>query len=120
VAFEQKIQATYDDSVMSEFGLAFEPIGNLRPKAANELYRPATYFRGALALHALRLEVGDETFFTILREFYARYAGKTASTDDFVALAQQISGRDLTEFFTLWLEIPSMPPKPGFSSRVNK
>lgn len=119
-AFEQKIQATYDDSVMDEFGLAFEPIGSLRPKAANELYHPSTYFRGALALHALRLEVGDEVFFTILREFYTRYAGKTASTDDFVAVAQEISGRDLTEFFTLWLEMPSMPPKPGISSQVNK
>ncbi len=111
-AFEQKIQETYDNTVMDEFGLAFEPIGNLRPKTANALYRSSTYFRGALTLHALRLEVGDETFFKILREFYTRYAGKSASTDNFVAVVQEVSGRDLTVFFTRWLDIPSMPPKP--------
>jgi aminopeptidase N len=112
-AYDANIQKMYDGAVMTEFGLAFQPIGTLRPRNANELYTAATYYRGALALHALRIEVGDDTFFTILREFYARHVGKTASTDDFVALAQEISGRDLTKFFDLWLNTYPMPPKPG-------
>jgi aminopeptidase N len=117
-AYEANIQKMYDDAVMSEYGLAFQPIGNLRPRSANELYTGATYYRGALVLYALRMEVGDETFFTILRQFYMRYAGKTASTDDFVIVAETVSGRDLSEFFNMWLDTVWMPPKPGI--QVNK
>lgn len=112
-AFEQKIQEVYDNAVMREYGLTFQPIGNLRPRSAYELYTVATYYRGALSLHALRVEVGDKTFFAILREFYARYTGKTASTNDFIAVAQEVSGKDLTEFFNLWLNTVWMPAKPG-------
>jgi len=111
-AFEQKIQASYDDAVMSQYGLAFQPIGDLRPKNVSELYGAVTYLRGALSLHALRLKVGDETFFKILRVYYARYAGKTASTDDFIAVAQEVSGRDLSALFNLWLDTAWMPAKP--------
>lgn len=111
--FEQKIQEEYDNAVMSEYGLMFQPIGNLRPEAASQLYSSATYLRGALTLHALRLEVGDEVFFAILRQFYERYAGKTAGTEDFIALSEEISGRDLSELFQLWLDTYRMPPKPG-------
>jgi aminopeptidase N len=111
-AFEQKIQQAYDDAVMGQYGLAFQPIGNLRPEDVNELYSSATYLRGAFTLHALRREVGDETFFRILRTFYARHAGKTASTDDFVAVAKEVSGQNLSDFFTLWLDTYWMPPKP--------
>ena len=97
---------------MSQYGLAFQPIGDLRPKAASELYSAATYLRGALGLHPLRLKVGDETFFKILRVYYARYAGKTASTDDFISVAQEVSGRDLSALFNLWLDTAWMPAKP--------
>jgi len=110
-AFEQRIQTAYDDAVMSQYGLAFQPIGDLRPKEANELYSAASYLRGALSLQALRLEVGDETFFKILKEFYARYAGKTAGTDDFIAVAKEVSGKDLSKLFNLWLDTAWMPAK---------
>lgn len=111
-AFEQKIQDTYDTAVMSQYGLTFEPVGEVRPQAAYRLYSAATYSRGALALHALRLEMGDAAFFDLLRQFYARYAGKSATTGDFIALAQEVSGRDLKAFFDLWLETVWMPAKP--------
>lgn len=114
-AFEQRIQAVYDEAVMTQYGAFFEPIGTLRPETAGELYTPATHYRGALTLHALRLEVGDEAFFQILRDFYDRFAGKTASTDDLMTLAQQVSGKDLKKFFNLWLETYWMPAKPGLS-----
>ena len=70
----------------------------------------AVYLRGALTLHALRLEVGDEVFFGILREWVASQAGGTVTTDEFIALAEEQSGRQLDDFFQAWLFTAEKPP----------
>ncbi len=70
------------------------------------------YERGALTLHALRLTVGDEAFFTILREWTGRFHNGNATTEDFVALAEEISGEQLDAFFEAWLYEPALPPLP--------
>jgi len=70
------------------------------------------YKRGALALHAVRLTVGDDDFFRILREWCERFAGRTAHTSDFIALVEEIAGRDLGGLFDAWLaelELPDFP-----------
>ena len=77
-----------------------------------QLLDPAVYFRGALTLHALRAEVGDEVFFDILKAYYAQFAHSAASTDDFIAVAESVSGAELDELFDAWLyqdEMPTMP-----------
>jgi aminopeptidase N len=73
------------------------------------LFSPATYDRGAWTLHALRLEVGDEAFFEILRTYYDRHKNGNASTADFIAVAEEVAGRDLTEFFDAWLYDTELP-----------
>jgi aminopeptidase N len=78
----------------------------------SDLFSEAVYYRGAWVLHALRLKVGDDTFFKILREYYARYAGRNAGTADFIAVVQEISGQDLKTFFDEWLYSDRMPPLP--------
>jgi len=70
----------------------------------------AVYGRGALTLHALRQEVGDDVFFAILRQWTARYGGGNAATVDFVALAEEVSGRQLDAFFQGWLFEAPLPP----------
>jgi aminopeptidase N len=67
------------------------------------LFGPAVYQRGALVLEALREVVGDEAFFTTLRTWAAEHRDGNATTADFVALAQRVSRRDLTEVFGTWL-----------------
>lgn len=59
-------------------------------------YVNAVYLRGALFLHAVRQQVGDQAFYTFLKEYYAVYRGGIASGDDFLALLQQSSGQDLS------------------------
>jgi aminopeptidase N len=73
------------------------------PGAAQMFSADAVYGRGGLTLHALRREVGDETFFAILREWTARYRNGNAETADFVALAEEVSGRELDDLFDKWL-----------------
>jgi aminopeptidase N len=79
---------------------------------ANGLFNPAVYYRGALALHALRLRLGDAAFFTLLRRYYARHTGGNATTADFIAEAESVSGSDLDAFFHDWLYQVQIPPIP--------
>ncbi|MCJ7436082.1 MAG: M1 family metallopeptidase, partial [Anaerolineales bacterium] len=78
----------------------------------DELFGESVYYRGGWVLHALRSQVGDEAFFEILHEYYTRYAGKSASTDDFIAVADEVSGQDLKAFFDDWLFGNQIPPMP--------
>jgi aminopeptidase N len=66
-----------------------------------------------LTLHALRLEVGDEAFFKILKTYYERYKDGNATTDDFIGVAEEVSKNDLTKFFNDWLYGEKIPPIPA-------
>lgn len=70
------------------------------------------YEGGATALHALRLEIGSEKFFELVRRWFHDYNGKSATTEDFEALAEEVSGRDLDSFFQTWLDSPDQPDLP--------
>ena len=79
-----------------------------------ELFSPMmVYERGGLTLHALRLHLGDETFFTILRTWTARFHNGNATTEDFMALAEEISGEQLDDFFDAWLFSLALPALPS-------
>ena len=82
------------------------------PGAAG-LFDPSVYRRGGLTLHALRLQIGDDDFFEILQEWNVRFGGGVASTADFVALSEEISGQNLDSFFTEWLGGGPLPPLAG-------
>ncbi|MDY7100399.1 MAG: M1 family metallopeptidase [Actinomycetota bacterium] len=77
------------------------------------LFHPTVYQRGALTLHALRLTVGDDTFFSIVRTWVERFGGSHASTDDFIALSEELSGQDLGDLFDTWLYASMIPELPG-------
>ena len=77
-----------------------------------ELFGWSVYARGALVLHALLNEVGDDAFFAILRRFYSENAYGNVSSQDFIALAERLSRRDLQDFFAAWLYGDTMPDLP--------
>jgi aminopeptidase N len=79
---------------------------------ADDLFNSSVYLRGGLVLHALRAEVGDDIFFSILRTYAERFRNGVATTDDFIALAEEISGRDLSGLFENWLYGEEIPPLP--------
>ena len=70
---------------------------------ADDLFNISVYYWGAMTLHALRLQVGDEAFFEIMRTYYDRYKYSNATTADFIAIAEEISGQELSAFFDSWL-----------------
>jgi aminopeptidase N len=62
-----------------------------------------TYRKGAWTLHMLRGVVGDEAFWSGIREYYRLYRDQNASTADFRRVMEETSGRDLAWFFDEWL-----------------
>ena len=68
-----------------------------------ELFHTPVYDRGAMTLQALRQKVGDDTFFEIVRTWYAENRYENVTTADFIALAERVSGQQLDEFFEVWL-----------------
>jgi aminopeptidase N len=85
----------------------------VRDPAAASTFDLVVYERGAVALHALRLEVGEEAFATILRRWVAERAGTSATTADLVELASEVAGRDLAELFAAWLDRTPQPSLPS-------
>jgi aminopeptidase N len=81
-------------------------IGNPR---RNRMFDNAVYRRGAMTLQALREKIGDADFFTILRTWTATHRHGNATTPQFIALAEQTSGRDLDAFFRTWLYTARKP-----------
>ena len=75
------------------------------------LFELPVYYRGAMTLHALRGRIGDTAFFQLLREWVSRNRGGNVATPQFIALAEQISGQDLDEFFRVWLFSSERPPE---------
>jgi aminopeptidase N len=76
-------------------GSQASPIGD---PTVDSLFAFPVYQGGAAVLQALRDEVGDTTFFTTLQQWVTRYRGTSATTDDFIATASAVAGRDLGPF----------------------
>ena len=67
------------------------------------------YKRGALALHALRLTVGDEAFFRLLRDWCARHRHALVTTDDLRALVAPLGADRLLSDWIDRRRLPRLP-----------
>ena len=75
------------------------------------------YYKGALMLHTLRGLVGDEAFFRATRELVygtdapkpGNFRPRYASTSDYVALVNRITGKDYGWFFDVYLRSVKLP-----------
>lgn len=83
------------------------PLANPGPA---HMFDDWVYKRGALTLHVLRREVGDEPFFTLLRTWTAQHRGGTVTTEDFLAHCAGTLGRDVTPLLAPWLHQTVLPP----------
>ncbi len=67
------------------------------------------YPKGGWVLHMLRGLLGDEVFFEGIRAYYRRHLHSAVLTEDFQAVMEEVSRRDLDWFFTQWLYRPGHP-----------
>jgi aminopeptidase N len=70
---------------------------------SEELYGAIVYGKGPLFFQALREQVGDEAFVQILRAYYDRFRYAIAYPQDFMALAEQVSGQDLDPLYAEYI-----------------
>lgn len=109
-AFEDYMRRLY--AAISSPQLQREPIARPGRPPADDLFNQNVYLRGGWTLHALRLRVGDEAFFDILPAYYDRFKYGNVTTDDFIAVAEEVSGQELDDFFDAWLYEVDVPPAP--------
>lgn len=79
-----------------------------------ELYEYQTYTRGAQFWEALKIAIGDTAYFEVIKQWQTRYGLTAATGAQLKALAEEISGCDLTAFYSDWiLEVgkPAWPDK---------
>lgn len=88
-------------------------------KTADEIYRAPIYTKGAWILHTLRYVIGDEAFFRALRrmaypdpkmeQMIDGSQCRFVTTDDFLAICEAESGKELDWFFEVYLRQPALP-----------
>lgn len=62
-------------------------------------YGIAAYSKPALALTTLERTLGEETMLDVMRTFFERYCFSHPTTEDFRAVAEEVSGQNLSWFF---------------------
>ena len=80
---------------------------------AADMFDDRVYKRGALTVHAVRVAVGEEAFWALVRSFVAEHRYAVVSTADFEAHASRVAGVDLSGLFDAWLRSPALPPFPS-------
>jgi hypothetical protein len=112
----------FDDSAPIADAARLEP--------GSEEYQSVVVNKGAMVFHMLRAIVGDANFSALLKNFYSRYAGKSATIQDFEKLAEanlsqpaptatsfkmgnapaaSAEPASLRPFFTQWLHSTGVP-----------
>jgi tetratricopeptide (TPR) repeat protein len=101
--------------------------GRLEP--GSEEYQSVVVNKGAMVFHMLRAIIGDANFTALVKDFYSRYAGKSARIQDFEQLAEAHLAQpaptaefkmgnapaaseqpaSLRPFFTQWLHSTGVP-----------
>ncbi|WP_150956233.1 M1 family metallopeptidase [Microbacterium testaceum] len=76
------------------------------------LYDYQTYDRSAQFWAALRVAIGDDAFFDVVKQWQLRNSGTSTTGADLLALAEEISGRDLEAFYTDWILDADKPAWP--------
>lgn len=67
------------------------------------------YGKGFMLFHMLRRKLGDRAFVEGLRYFYRKNRFQTASYSDLQSAFEQVSGRDLGDYFSQWLRRTGAP-----------
>ena len=95
------------DTVEHEYGLMWPTYA--RPDMVFGRVGSNPYSKGASVLHMLRRSLGDELFWQCVRHYLKQHAWKTAETDDFRKVIDDVSGRSFERFFHQWVYRPGLP-----------
>ncbi len=78
-------------------------------------YQTVVYKKGAWVMHMLRIlmldlkTMSDDRFTAMMKDFYSRYEGRRASTEDFQKVVERHTGADMRWFFDQWVHATAIP-----------
>ncbi len=87
----------------------FAPVIDTTVTDYNQLINTNSYQKASWFLHMLNEEIGDSLFFKSLQLYYSVFRNSTALTRDFQKIVEEISNRNLDNFFYEWLYQPGFP-----------
>ncbi|WP_250028561.1 M1 family metallopeptidase [Paractinoplanes maris] len=105
----QTVEQSFD-SVYNSY--AWEQPGQAGNPGAPRIFGQAVYQRGGMTVYALRKTIGDAAFDQLLQRWTSEHKNGNASTDDLIAMAEDISGKQLDALFQSWLFTDGKPAKP--------
>jgi aminopeptidase N len=74
-----------------------------------QLLNANSYQKGGWILHMLRRKLGEDAFWKGIRNYYAKYDGGNANSNDLCTMLEQASGQNLKPFFKQWLYTAGHP-----------
>jgi aminopeptidase N len=134
-----KGQAVFEKHVRGQYGLyramtsrpagrGEDPAEDAQPRSrpppgkptVRTLFGSAVYVRGPLALHALRLEVGDAAFLELMRSWVRSHANGNASIADFLAHVERSTTPAARALVEHWIFDEEMPHIASFDEVLAK
>ncbi len=98
---DQVFQQPYEELVESGRDA---PVGLPVAAYSGRDYGPVVYQKGPLYFHALRQEVGDESFWAILQAYFARNRYGVATPESWLAAVEAVTGDEHRALYEQWIE----------------
>ncbi len=98
VARIDTVNVVRNNQFLEDAGPMAHPI---RPQSyieINNFYTMTVYRKGAEVIRMIRTLIGEENFHKAMDLYFERYDGQAVTTEDFVNVMEDASGRDLTQF----------------------
>ncbi len=68
-----------------------------------DLFDTHLYQKGGLVLNLLRAELGEESFWRVIRHYLEKHRGGSVETLDLIRAIEDVTGRNLRRFFDQWI-----------------
>ncbi len=100
LAFETYVASRYEQAKSNgRDGVVFQAVADFEPQD----YGPIVYGKGAVFFYELREELGEEVFLAALQAYLEDRRYKLATPDDFLLIAEQVSGEELGPLYRKWI-----------------
>jgi len=100
LAFESFIESRYRRAKdEGRDGVVYQPVEAFSPQD----YGPIVYGKGAVFFYELREKLGDAVFLDVLRAYLQDRKYKLSTPDDFLRVAEAVSGQELDGFYEEWI-----------------
>lgn len=78
------------------------PLVHANYRHPDDMFSIITYQKGASVINLLRTKIGDEAFYKGLQQYLQQFQFGNADIRDFQKVMEQVSGLNLSQFFTTW------------------